>query len=188
MNERLNIFSRIGLAFYSFFLALFDRTFALSIRGLRNQRRLALPAAEEPLLEAPAPKVDRSIIEHRDALHLLAILQRDGRLIDFLQEDIAPYSDAEVGAAARTVHEGCRKAVQSYFLLEHVFPEPEGATLSIPAGFDASAVRLTGNVVGSPPFKGALKHAGWRVREVRMPSVSDALDPAILAPAEVELP
>jgi hypothetical protein len=108
--------------------------------------------------------------------------------VDFLQEDITAFSDAEVGAAARAVHEGCRKTLGAYLTLVPVFSDPEGATISVEAGFDAAAIRLTGNVVGSPPFKGSLKHHGWRAKDVRLPQPPQGQDPAIIAPAEVELP
>jgi hypothetical protein len=138
----------------------------------------ALPAA------APAPVVDTTA----PALFMLSMLQRDGRLIDFVQEDIAGYSDEQVGAAARVVHEGCRKLVRQYLSLEPVLKDSEGASVQVPAGFDAQRIRLTGNVAGAPPFKGSLKHHGWAAREVSLPPPPAAMDPKILAPAEVELP
>jgi hypothetical protein len=116
------------------------------------------------------------------------MLQREGRLIDFLQEDVAGFSDEQVGAAARVVHDGCRKVVRQYLALEPVLKDSEGASVQVPAGFDAQRIRLTGNVAGQPPFKGSLKHHGWAAREVSLPLPPAAMDPKILAPAEVELP
>jgi hypothetical protein len=121
-----------------------------------------------------------------EALHLLALLQRDGRLVDFLSEELAGFSDAEIGAAARTVHEGCRKVLDAYVPLEPVFPEGEGARVTVQPGFDAAAVRLTGNVVGAPPFTGTVRHHGWRAKELRIPPAPPG-DARVLAPAEVEL-
>jgi hypothetical protein len=121
------------------------------------------------------------------ALVLLSMLQREGRLIDFLQENVAGFPDADVGAAARIVHEGCRKVVQQYLALKPVLPDSEGARVTVPAGFDAQRIRLTGNVAGQPPYSGSLKHHGWVTTEVKFPTVSPALDPRVLAPAEVEL-
>jgi hypothetical protein len=121
------------------------------------------------------------------ALALLGMLQREGRLVDFLQEEVAPFSDAEVGAAARVVHEGCRKVVRQYLVLEPVLREAEGARVSVPKGFDAQRIRLTGNVAGEGPYAGSLKHAGWVAKEVRFPTVAESIDPKVLAPAEVEL-
>ena len=147
--------------------------------------------AAPPPPPAPAPKpvaVPAPAPEGVEALHLLALLQRDGRLVDFIAEDLNGFSDAEIGAAARTVHEGCRKVIRTYVDLEPVFREPEGASVTVAPGFDASAVRLTGNVVGAPPFRGSLRHHGWRVTRAAFPPVPKTQDAArILAPAEVEL-
>jgi hypothetical protein len=114
-------------------------------------------------------------------------LQRDGRLVDFIEEDVAGFSDTQVGAAARVVHEGCRKVLREHFTIEAVRSEPEGSRITLAQGFDASAVRLTGNVVGEPPFSGTLTHRGWRVVKVQLPKLAPGHDASILAPAEVEL-
>ncbi|MDX1547958.1 MAG: DUF2760 domain-containing protein [Rhodothermales bacterium] len=136
------------------------------------------PAAPPP----PAPPSDEA------ALHLLAIFQRKGRLIDFLHEDLSAYQDAQIGAAVRSVHAGCKQALDEYVALEPVYAEAEGATVTIPAGFDAHAVRLTGNVAGDPPFKGALRHRGWRVAKVTLPARTGTPEAArVVAPAEVEV-
>jgi len=97
------------------------------------------------------------------------------------------YTDAEVGAAARVVHEGCRKVLGAHFSIAPVRSEPEGSRVTLAAGFDATAVRLTGNVVGQAPFTGTLGHRGWRVTEARLPQLTDDKAAAILAQAEVEL-
>ena len=144
-----SFFARVWLAVVCWFRIVFNAEFAARVQ------RLQRPA--EPL-------------------QLLAILQREGRLIDFCEEELAGFSDAQIGAAARTVHDGCRKALRSMITLEPVRTEAEGASVELPAGFDPRSVRLTGNVVGKPPFKGVLKHHGWRTAEV------------VIAPAEVELP
>ena len=120
-------------------------------------------------------------------MQLLALLQRDARLIDFAQEDLTGYSDADIGGAARVVHEGCRKVLQEHFTLEPVRPEAEGSRITLASGFDARAVRLTGNVVGSAPFHGSLSHRGWRATDVRLPTLADSHDATVLAQAEVEL-
>lgn len=107
--------------------------------------------------------------------------------MDFLEEDVSAFSDAEVGTAARVVHEGCRKALREHFTLEPVRSEPEGERVTVQAGFDASEIRLTGNVVGEPPFTGTLQHRGWRVREAHLPKLAAEHDPHVVAPAELEL-
>ena len=120
-------------------------------------------------------------------MQLLGLLQRDARFIDFIEEDIRAAGDADIGAAARIVHEGCRKVVHEYFSIEPVREEDEGQPITLPEGYDAAAVRVTGNVVGNAPFSGTLCHRGWRVSETRLPKLVGEHDPAILAPAEVEL-
>jgi Domain of unknown function (DUF2760) len=145
-----------------------------------------VPVPEPPPAPAPrAPPVPAGPAPDAVALHVLAMLQRDGRLIDFLSEDLNGFSDSEIGAAARTVHAGCRKTL-GYVQLEPVYRDPEGASVTVPPGFDPAAVRLTGNVVGNPPFKGSLRHHGWRATRATFPP-PPAHDPHILAPAEVEL-
>lgn len=142
---------------------------------------LAPAPATETAAEPPPEKV------HAAGLAVLSLLQREGRLIDFLQEDVAAFSDAEIGAAARVVHAGSRKVLEQYLTLEAVLKDAEGAAVTVPAGFNAERIRLTGNVAGEPPFRGTLKHHGWVATAVRFPTVSSSLDARIIAPAEVEL-
>lgn len=121
------------------------------------------------------------------ALQLLTLLQQDARFIDFIQEDLTGYSDADIGAAARVVHEGSKKTLNTYFTLEAIRSEEEETRISIPEGFNASEVRLTGNVVGNAPFNGTLIHKGWKVSKVKLPKLAAGHDASIVAPAEVEL-
>ncbi|WP_435016637.1 DUF2760 domain-containing protein [Tundrisphaera sp. TA3] len=121
-------------------------------------------------------------------LRVLAVLQRDGRLIDFLQEDIDPYPDDQIGAAVRDIHRGCRKALRDYLTIMPILPGIEDETVTVTPEFDPAAIRLTGNVQGGPPFTGVLKHHGWRVEEVHLPALPGARDDSsVLAPAEVEI-
>lgn len=121
------------------------------------------------------------------ALQLLGLLQQEARFIDFIEENITAYSDAEIGAAARVVHEGCRKIVRQHFELEPVRKETENSRITVPKGFDASTLRLTGNIVGQPPFSGTLIHRGWRASNVKLPKMAAGHDPKVIATAEVEL-
>jgi hypothetical protein len=121
-------------------------------------------------------------------LRVLAVLQRDGRLIDFLEEDIDAYTDAQIGAAVRDIHRGCRKSLRDYLTIEPVMNAAEEAPVTIPADFDPAAIRLIGNVNGMPPFQGVLKHHGWRVKAVHLPAIPVARDDtSVLSPAEVEV-
>ena len=143
--------------------------------------------ALEQLEAARSKKAEPPERVHASGLVLLAALQREGRLIDFLQQDAAGFSDEEIGAAARIVHGGCRKALRQLFEIKPATAEVEGSAMTVPAGFDAQRIRLTGNVSGQAPFKGTLRHHGWIATEIRMPSISEALDPRVISPAEVEL-
>jgi hypothetical protein len=182
-----SFFARFAMAFVCFFRLLFAPAFAAAILP---QYRARKSLAETPVTEgavtqtSPAATPESS---HASALYLLSMLQREGRLVDFLQEEVAGFSDAEVGAAARVVHEGCRKVVRQYLTIESVLKDSEGARVSVPLGFDAQRIRLTGNVAGQPPFHGSLKHHGWTTTEVKFPAVPTTLDLRVIAPAEVEL-
>lgn len=142
------------------------------------------PAAPEP--EAKASETLKQT-DPSSALQLLALFQQQGRLVDFLQEDISAYSDADIGAAARVVHQGGAKTLQEYFELESIRSEEEESRLTIEAGFNANEIRLTGNVVGDAPYQGTLVHKGWRAKQVKLPKLADAYDSRIIAAAEVEL-
>jgi hypothetical protein len=121
------------------------------------------------------------------ALQLLTLLQQDARFIDFVKEDLSTYSDADIGAAARVVHEGSKKTLDTYFTLEAVRSEEEETRINLPEGFNASEVRLTGNVVGEAPFNGTLIHKGWKVSKTKLPKIAEGHDTSIVTPAEVEL-
>jgi hypothetical protein len=179
MPAQPSFFARLWLAFVCWFRIVLDAQFAAKVAALNAPG--PLPAAGERPLPAAA-----TFARAGPALHFLSLLQREGRLIDFCEEELAGFSDAQVGAAARAVHAGCRKALRDAFTLAPVQAEAEGSGVTIPAGFDPRAVRLTGNLAGSPPFSGVLRHHGWRVTESRMPDAPG--DFAVVAPAEVELP
>ncbi|MDA1343491.1 MAG: DUF2760 domain-containing protein [Proteobacteria bacterium] len=121
------------------------------------------------------------------ALQVLGLLQKEARFIDFLKEDITAYNDADIGAAARVVHNGCNKALNEYFSLAPIRSEQEGSNITVPVGFDAATIRLTGNIVGAAPFTGSLIHKGWQVTEVRLPKLTQGHNPNIVAAAEIEL-
>ena len=175
-----SLVARIGLAFRAFSAVLGDPGTAARFLDAAGG---AMPAPVAPA--APATTLRQASPDA--ALQLLSLLQRDARLIDFAGENLADYSDAQVGAAARLVHEGCAKVLREHFQIMPVRDEAEGSRVALPAGFDAAAVRLTGNVVGQPPFNGSLRHRGWRVAEVRLPQLAEGHDTRVLAAAEVEL-
>jgi hypothetical protein len=161
----------------------------VAIRAFRRAvRDPELAAQIEPLLAPPPPKDEGPPKPDGRPLRFLALLQREGRLVDFLLEDIQGYPDAQIGAAVRDIHRQCQHALKEHLVLEPVMPQGEGATVQVPAGFDPSAVRLTGNVTGQPPFQGTLQHHGWRAKEVNLAPPPEGQDELVLMPAEVELP
>jgi len=144
-------------------------------------RYAEVPASAKPAEISPAEiSADR-------AVQMLALLQRDGRLIDFITEDISPYQDAQIGAAVRDVHESCRKALDHYIALEPVIASDEGQPVTVEPGFDPAAIKLIGNVTGRPPLRGLLRHRGWRASQVNLPPLPDSDGRSIIAPAEVEI-
>ncbi|BCQ25214.1 DUF2760 domain-containing protein [Caballeronia sp. NK8] len=189
-------FGRIGIAFGAFFGILGNAAFAGRVQRLREAPEAPDFATEAPRPAAapvqpvqpvqPAPSVLKEASPIA-ALQLLGLLQRDARFIDFVEEDIAKYSDADIGAAARLVHDGCRAVLREHFSIKPVRTEAEGSRITLQEGFDAAAVRLTGNVVGKPPFNGSISHRGWKVEDTRLPKLAPSHDASIVAPAEVEL-
>jgi hypothetical protein len=142
-------------------------------------------ALTEPKKAAPPPVPPKPTPDA--AVQLLSLFQREGRLVDFLREDIQPYDDGQIGAAVRAIHESCRQVLAEHLTLERIVSGNEGDDVTVPKDFDPSAIRLTGNVTGEPPFRGALRHAGWRARKVKLPAQPAGQDPQIIAPAEVEI-
>ncbi len=159
-----------------------------------TDKPLAKEVAKEPAKEPAkdpakelARKVDVAVHQRDGALALLALLQREGRLVDFLREGLDGYSDADIGAAARDVHRGCKKILEQTFTLEAVMPGAEDDRVSVPKGFDPSEVRLIGEAKGTPPFAGTLRHHGWRATKTLLPTLAEGVDRAVVAPAEVEV-
>ncbi|PIE40978.1 MAG: hypothetical protein CSA49_05750 [Gammaproteobacteria bacterium] len=137
----------------------------------------------------PAPRPVESLKEAKPdaALQLLGLFQQEARLVDFLNENLTGFSDADIGATARVIHEGGKKVLNEYFELAPVRSEDEETQVTLPEGFNAAEVRLTGNVVGQAPFTGVLVHKGWKVTTTKLPKLAPDHDAAIIAPAEVEL-
>jgi hypothetical protein len=147
--------------------------------ALRLTRPGPTPAAA-PKPAAPVAKISDG------ALQILGILQRDSRLIDFLMEDIAAYSDDQIGAAVREMHDQCRDSVARYITLQPVIDGVEGTFAQAPSS-DANLVKFVGNVPAKPPSGGTLRHKGWRAAKVDLPALAARQDPAVIAPAEIEI-
>lgn len=132
---------------------------------------------------APAPVAGA----REGALQMLAILQRDSRFVDFLMEDISGYSDEQVGAAVRGLHEQCAGALSRYLRLAPVIDGVEGVFTKLES-VDPARVRLLGNVPADGRVAGGLlRHKGWRAEEVTLPPLDLRQDVSILAPAEIEV-
>ena len=110
-----------------------------------------------------------------------------GRFVDFVRDSVDGASDADIGAAAREVHRGCRKVLDQHLSFEPVMPGEEEAKVTVPKGFDPAEVRLIGEAKGEPPFRGTLRHHGWRVVDAKLPTLAEGIDRSVIAPAEVEL-
>ncbi len=164
-------FTRFGLAWDAFGRVRKDEAFAKKVQDLIT-----------PPPPPPPPKPTG------EGIRLLGILQRESRLLDFLMEDISGAADEQVGAAMKDLQPRAQATLKKHLSLEPVLPQQEGDTIEVPAGFDPSAVQLQGNVTGKPPFRGTLRHGGWRAREIKLPALPQGHDPMVLAPAEVELP
>lgn len=172
----------IGLALKLFWRGLTDRDFSRRVEPLLHGEGPTLAAVPTPVVSAP------KLPARSEALTLLAVLQREGRLVDFLKEPIAGYNDAQIGAAVRDIHRDCGAALDRVFGLKPVLDQSEGSAVNVPVGFDAAQYRLTGNVAGQPPFQGRLRHGGWEATRMQLPEWNGAASAAqIVAPAEVEL-
>ncbi len=198
-QETLGFGTRIWFAWVCFFKVLFDGLFAGRVWDVSHGAIPALPGKEPERLPEPEKKPEPVIVEAKPkapepapptvaaALQLLALLQREGRLVDFLEEDVTTFSDADVGAAARVVHQGCKKALHDHAKLSPVRAEEEGTKVTVAKGTPPHEVKLVGNVAGEPPFTGVLRHRGWRVTDLHLPTAIDGHDLQVVAPAEVEL-
>lgn len=173
-----SIFARLRLALRVLFDPAFARrAFDLDVPALPqgpNTRTSDAPPE-------PAPANDDA------ALVLLSLLQREGRFVDFVMQDIESFGDAEIGSVARVVHQGCRRALRGHLTLDPVRIEAEGNRVTVEPGFDRSSIKLTGNVSGAAPYRGILRHRGWRALETHLPEIVGDHDVRVVAPAELEV-
>lgn len=169
------------------------RAFWRVLRGEELVPKTALPPAPAAVARPPAvsvapppppPGPDRFA---EGALYTLLLLQREGRLVDFLMEDLGGASDEQIGMAVRRIHDDCAKVLRETFKVAPVRPESEGDVVQLAAGFDAAAVKLTGSVPAAPPYRGTLAHRGWRAAEPALPQRTGKVDPTVIQPAEVAM-
>jgi len=200
----LSFSTRLWFAWACFFRVLFDGAFARRAWDSREPAPALPPPKETPPPPSPSPppvKVEAKVAApapeppktapspsaETGALQLLAMLQREGRFVDFVQQDITTFPDAEVGAVARVVHAGCRQALAGHVDVAPVRTEDEGAKVTVAEGTPPSEVKLVGNVQGKAPFRGTLVHRGWRATKTSLPALLPGHEPTVLAPAEVSL-
>lgn len=148
------------------------------------------PSTRSPSVAGPETRASEeamAALRTEGALLLLTLLQREGRLLDFLRESLDGYDDAAIGVAVRDIHRDCRKVLDAHLKVEPVVPGQEDETVSVPKGFDPAQVRVIGNTQGEPPWKGILLHHGWRVVDARLPKLAGDVDRHVIAPAEVKL-
>jgi hypothetical protein len=181
------------LAFVSFWKLLFGRPLPAAAAAFVPESELPKQLPEkvvervvEKVVEKPAKQ--NAAQNHRDgALAFLALLQREAQLVDFVREAIDGVDDAQLGAATRAVHRNAAKVIAQHVTLEPVMPGEEDAKVTVPKGFDPAEIRLIGEAKGEPPFRGTLRHKGWRATDVKLPTLTDGVDRSVIAPAEVEV-
>ncbi|MEQ9411340.1 MAG: DUF2760 domain-containing protein [Fuerstiella sp.] len=173
---------RLGLAFK----ILFSGSTAKQVSELLSQEPAGLPEPKpepRPATPPPPPKPRRS-----EAITLLSALQREARFVDFIQEPIDVYNDAQVGAAVREVHRGCHEVLSRMFDPAPVVDQEEGSAVSVkePA---SGRYRLTGNVAQvSDSVSGELVHHGWVAQRCEVPQWSgDDKSTDVIAAAEVQV-
>jgi len=157
-----------------------------AVGGLALGFLLALLLRPKQATQAPSapPPPSKPTAE---PLRLLALLQREGRMVDFLLEDVQGFSDQQIGSAVREIHRKCAKVLSDHLMLAPVLPQNEGEQAIVPVGFDPSSIRLVGNVAGQPPFTGIVAHRGWRVTQIKLSPPPPGQDEHVIMPAEVEL-
>lgn len=175
-----------------FFRLLFNEALARRVRQVLTDESAAptpaAPAAIPPAAPAGPAAPTKKRAGRSDALNLVALLQRESRLVDFLLEPINDYSDEQIGAAVRDVHRDASAALQRAFAPCPVREEDEGAAIEVPGDFDAARIRFTGRVADRPPFRGTLAHHGWLATQCVLPDwTGDDSAALVIAPAVVEL-
>ncbi|HSQ58456.1 MAG TPA: DUF2760 domain-containing protein [Gemmata sp.] len=152
-----------------------DKAFAAKLKAI-------LAGAEVKPIEPPKPPKPSG-----EPLRMLALLQAEARLVDFLLEDISGAADAQIGQAVREIHKKAQAALKQHVDIEPVLAGNEGDNTTVAKGFDPSTIRVVGNVTGEPPFTGQINHPGWRVKELKLAAPPEGADEFVLQPAEVQI-
>ncbi|MEZ5943990.1 MAG: DUF2760 domain-containing protein [Planctomycetaceae bacterium] len=180
---------RIGLAFQTFFGILFSQEVADRIAGVSSSPAIEAQEAPKPAAPEPPPKpVAPPKPVRSDALTLLEVMQREARFLDFIQESLDDYDDAQVGAAVREIHHGCHDVLGRLFELRPVLDLEEGQSFEVTENISAARVRLSGRVRDERPLAGEVMHSGWMASKCELPSWTGSKeDSLVIAPAEVEV-
>ena len=139
--------------------------------------------AEPAVVTEPPP----APVVRNDAVTLLATLQREARLVDFLMEPIDDYADAQIGAAVRDIHRDSRSVLDRLFAIVAVVDQSEGSAVDISDGVTGGRLRLIGET-DSGQTSGTLAHHGWQAARCELPTWNGntaAVD--VIAPAEVDV-
>jgi hypothetical protein len=186
LNGLLLIPAMSAYAFPIAALALALAIIVLALCFFGAPREAPAPAAAPVAAQPPPPAANQAEAE---VVAFVSLLQEKGRLVDFLMEDVTPYDDKQVGAAARVVHQGCREVLNDSFKITPISQEEEGSRITVPAAYAADEYRLLGKISGDPPFTGTLLHKGWKTESVKLPRIlkSDERHLPSIAPAQVEL-
>jgi hypothetical protein len=185
-------FIPLSAGFFIIFTVLFWFFLRIANAGLfkKAQKNVAVEKKKRSAdVSADSKKVEKEKMEQdqRLFLYLLSLLQREGRLLDFLSENLDLYEDDQIGAAVRSIHQNCKKVIDKNLSPRPVVDRNEGEEITVEPNFDPNAIKLTGNVTGDPPFKGVLRHKGWQTQKLDLPTLSSGQDSKIIAPAEVEI-
>jgi uncharacterized protein DUF2760 len=172
------------IAMVAFLVAILGLVLSLVARPKAASVPASGPAPAMVAAPPPAPTANQA---EGEMAAFLALLQEKGRLVDFLMEDLTTYDDAQVGAAARVIHQGCKEVLREHFKITPVSVAQEGSQVTVPAGYAADEYRLIGKISGDPPFSGKLIHKGWRTDYVKLPRIAKSTGIPAIAPAEVEL-
>ncbi len=164
-----------------------EKAKAIPDRKKKRDFPAGMPPADDAGPDVRESEADQQARMHRLYLHLMSVLQREGRLVDFFTEDLTSYDDRQIGVAVRNIHENCSKTLNKYLKLKPVIEKQEGEDVLVPKNFDVDAIKLTGNVSGEPPFKGILRHRGWQAGKIELPVLNSGHNPRVIAPAEVEI-
>lgn len=176
--------ARLRIAFAAFFRSLLSPPFAGQVDSLLTGQA-ATPAPTIITTPSQPPEPPKPQLH---PLQLLAILQREGRLVDFLMEDIQGLPDAQIGAAVREVHKKTAKALCDHVTLEPVVATQEDESMTVAAGYDPSAIRVVGNLGANPPYTGAVRHRGWQAKDLKLQPLPAGQNTSVVAPAEIEVP